>query len=65
MMMPSWSGYVLSRERLTKLEREIIDRAKTFHIGKRPIKERIYLCVNKELHAPRMLKDGSVTQCDR
>ena len=52
MMLPSWSGYLLQRERLTKAERELIDRAKTYHIGSHPLGERIFLCVNKELHTP-------------
>jgi MFS family permease len=52
MMLPSWSGYLLQRERLTKPERELIDRAKTYHIGSNPLEERIFLCVNKELHTP-------------
>jgi len=52
MMLPSWSGYLLQRERLTKAERELIDRAKTYHIGSHPLEERIFLCVNKELHTP-------------
>jgi hypothetical protein len=37
---------------LTKPERELIDRAKTYHIGSHPLEERIFLCVNKELHTP-------------
>ena len=52
MMLPSWSGYLLQRERLTKAERELIDQAKTYHIGSHPLEERIFLCVNKELHTP-------------
>jgi hypothetical protein len=52
MMLPSWSGYLLQRERLTKAERELIDRAKAYHIGSHPLEERIFLSVNKELHTP-------------
>ena len=52
MMLPSWSGYLLQRERLTKAERELIDRTKTYHIGARPVEERFFLCVNKQLHTP-------------
>jgi hypothetical protein len=52
MMLPSWSGYLLQRERLTKAERELIDRAKTYHIGSHALEERVFLCVNKELHTP-------------
>jgi MFS family permease len=52
MMLPSWSGYLLQRERLTKAERELIDRTKNYHIGARPVEERFFLCVNKQLHTP-------------
>jgi MFS family permease len=52
MMLPSWSGYLLQRERLTKAERELLDRTKTYHVGARPVEERFFLCVNKQLHTP-------------
>jgi MFS family permease len=53
MMVPSWTEHLLQQERLTKAERETIERAKALHVGDRPIESRIFLCVNKELHAHR------------
>jgi len=48
MMVPSWTQHVLQRERMTKAEKNIIERAKNLHIGEGRVQERIYLCVNKE-----------------
>ena len=60
MMMPSWSQYLLQRERLTKAEKIILERAKSFHVGKSLMEEKMFLCVNKELHRHRRLaKDPS------
>ena|SRR6476660_5576253 len=52
-MVPSWSQYLLQYERLTKAEKIILERAKSFHVGKGTIEEKMFLCVNKELHAQR------------
>ena len=52
MMMPSWTGYLLSRERLSRQDREILDRTKAFHVGPNGIKERMFVCVDRELSAP-------------
>jgi hypothetical protein len=57
MMVPSWTQYVLQRERMTKAEKDIIDQAKNLHVGEGPIQERIFLCVNKELHSHRGLAE--------
>jgi MFS family permease len=54
-MAPSWTQFVLQRERMTKAEKDIIDQAKNLHVGVSPIKERISLCVNKELDSRRGL----------
>jgi MFS family permease len=54
-MAPSWTQFVLQRERMTKAEKDIIDQAKNLHVGVSPIKERIFLCVNKELDSRRGL----------
>jgi hypothetical protein len=53
MMVPSWTQYVLQRERMTKADKSIVEQAKSFHIGEDPIKERIFLCVNKALQSYR------------
>jgi len=52
-MVPSWSQYLLQYERLTKAEKIILERAKSFHVGKGLIEEKMFLCVNKELHSHR------------
>jgi MFS family permease len=53
MMYPSWTEYLLMQERMTKSEREIIDKARAFHIGTNPPDFRHFLCVNRELHMQR------------
>jgi transmembrane secretion effector len=50
MLVPSWTQHLLQRERMTKAERETIERAELFHPGQGPLEERIYLCVDRELH---------------
>jgi MFS family permease len=51
MMVPSWTGYLLQRERLTKAEQEIIKKVWRLHVGEQIPLERYYLCVNRELEA--------------
>ena len=46
-MMPSWSQYLLERERITKAERQMIDRAWGPHLGENPPEIRAYVRVNK------------------
>jgi MFS family permease len=53
MLYPSWTEYLLMQERLTKSEREMIDKARSFHIGANPPDFRHFLCVNRELHTQR------------
>jgi MFS family permease len=53
MMYPSWTEYVLMWERLTKSERAVIDKARSFHVGANPPDFRYFLCVNRELHTRR------------
>jgi MFS family permease len=53
MTVPSWTQYLLQHERMTKAEKSIVDQAKSFHVGEGPIKERIFLCVNKALQSYR------------
>ena len=50
MMVPSWSGYLLQRERLTNAEQETINKVWRLHVGEDVPEER-YLCVNSELDA--------------
>jgi MFS family permease len=51
MMVPSWTGYLLQRERLTKAEQQTINKVWRLHIGEDVPEERYYLCVNRELEA--------------
>jgi MFS family permease len=51
MMVPSWTGYLLQRDRLTKAEQETIKKVWRLHVGQDVPEERYYLCVNRELHA--------------
>ena len=51
MMVPSWTGYLLQRERLTKAEQETINKVWRLHVGEDVPEERYYLCVNRELDA--------------
>jgi MFS family permease len=51
MMVPSWTGYLLQRERLTKADQETINKVWRLHVGEDVPEERYYLCVNKELNA--------------
>jgi MFS family permease len=51
MMVPSWTGYLLQRERLTKAEQETIKKVWHLHVGEDVPEERYYLCVNRELDA--------------
>jgi len=51
MMVPSWTGYLLQRERLTKAEQETIKKVWRLHVGEDVPEERYYLCANRELDA--------------
>ena len=53
MMYPSWTEYLLMQERLTKTERAVIDKARSYHVGADPADFRHFLCVNRELHTRR------------
>ncbi len=46
-MMPSWSQYLLHSERITKAEKEVIDRAISLHLGEDRPQTRMYIRVNK------------------
>jgi hypothetical protein len=50
-MVPSWSQYLLQGTRLTKVEKIILDRVGSFHVGSSALGEQMFLCVNKELQS--------------
>ena len=49
MMMPSWTEHILQKERYTKTERDLLEKAVALHVGENPPVEHVYLCVNREL----------------
>ncbi|HYY31785.1 MAG TPA: MFS transporter [Chthoniobacterales bacterium] len=49
MMVPSWTQYLLQKERMTQADREIIEQAEALHVGPNPPEIRIHLGVNKKL----------------
>jgi len=53
MMYPSWTEFLLMEERMTKSEREIIEKARGYHVGDKPAEYRHFLCVNRELQTQR------------
>jgi hypothetical protein len=53
MVVPSWNEHLLQIERLTKAEKELLERAWSLYMGSKQPEERIYLSVNKELFMPR------------
>jgi len=53
MMVPSWTGYLLQRERLTKAEQETVKKVWRLHVGEDVPEERYYLCAGRELDAGR------------
>jgi len=56
MIVPSWNEHLLQKERMTKAEKELLQKAWSLHMGSVQPEERIYLSVNGELLTPR--------QCD-
>jgi len=46
-MMPSWSQYLLLCERITKAEKQVIDRALSLHLGENPPEFQVYIRVNR------------------
>ena len=46
-MMPSWSQYLLHCERITKAEKEVIDRALSLNLEENPPETRMYIRVSK------------------
>jgi MFS family permease len=54
LMVPSWKGHLLQRQRLTKAEQEIIKKVWRLHVGDQIPLEHYYLSVNRELEAQHM-----------
>jgi Transmembrane secretion effector len=45
----SWDEYLAQRERMTKLDKAVLERTWSLHTGEHLPEERIYLSMNKEL----------------
>jgi hypothetical protein len=52
-VVPSWNEHLRQKERITKTEQDVLERAWSLHSAQRPPEERIYLLVNRELLTPR------------
>jgi predicted MFS family arabinose efflux permease len=52
-VVPSWNEHLRQKERITKTEKDVLERAWSLHSGQKPPEERIYLSVNRELLTPR------------
>jgi MFS family permease len=53
LVVPSWNEHLLQRARMTKAEKEVLEKAWSLHMGATQPEERIYLWVSNELHTPR------------
>jgi hypothetical protein len=53
LVVPSWNEHLLQRERMTKAEKDVLEKAWSLHMGATPPEERIYLAVSNQLHIPR------------
>jgi len=58
-MLPSWSQYLAQFERLTKAEKIILERARSFHVGNTALQEQMFLSVDRELLSRRNQKRES------
>jgi hypothetical protein len=52
MSVSSWGEHLMQRERMTKSEIDLLERAWGFHKGETLPGERIYLSMNKDLRTP-------------
>jgi hypothetical protein len=48
--VPSWNEHLMQLVRMTKSDKDLLERAWGFHMGKTLPGERIYLSMNKEFH---------------
>jgi MFS family permease len=52
MTVASWNEHLMQFERMTKFDRELLEKAWSFHQGEGAPAERIYLSMNKDLRLP-------------
>ncbi len=48
----SWNEHLLQRERMTLVEKDLLEKVWSLHVGASPPEERIYLAVSNELQTP-------------
>ena len=53
MTVASWNEHLMQFERMTKFDKDVLERAWSFHTGETLPGERIYLSLNRDLHLPR------------
>jgi MFS family permease len=53
MTVGSWKEHLLQFERMTKFDKDLLERAWSFHTGETLPGERVYLSLNKDLHLPK------------
>jgi predicted MFS family arabinose efflux permease len=53
LVVPSWNEHLLQRQRMTKAEKDMLEKVWSLHMGATPPEERIYLSVSNELQTPR------------
>ncbi len=57
-VVPSWKQHLLQRERMTKKEKEVIDKLRSLCIDPNPPEEWVYLSVEKEVLKRRVRTGG-------
>jgi hypothetical protein len=50
MTVASWNEHLMQLERMTKSEKDLLEKAWSFHTGETLPGERVYLSLNKEFH---------------
>jgi hypothetical protein len=50
--VPSWNEHLLQLERMTKIDKDLVEKAWSLHAGENLPEERVYLSMNKDLRLP-------------
>jgi hypothetical protein len=53
LVVPSWKEHLLQQQRMTKAEKDVLEKAWRLHMGATPPEERMYLSVSNEQQTPR------------
>jgi Transmembrane secretion effector len=57
-VVPSWKEHLLQRERMTKIEQDVIDKLRSLRVDPNPPEEWVYLSVEKEVLNRRVRTGG-------